>query len=117
MADKAFQKFGMSITQPAKLEPLLRDAGFTNVHCKVFKVPIGIWTKDKTLRLIGLYQKMAIQEFISTFAGRPFKALGMSDAEIEVTLAMSRRGLENNKVHRYFEYYYWYAQKPLSEAN
>ena len=105
-------RFGFSTTIAARLEPLLRDAGFTNIHCKVHKVPIGVWAKDKTLRLIGLYQKTAVLEFISTFAGRPFEALGLNPVEVQVILARARKSLEDPQVHRYFNYYFWYAQKP-----
>ncbi|KFY48756.1 hypothetical protein V495_01056 [Pseudogymnoascus sp. VKM F-4514 (FW-929)] len=112
LAGQAYQKFGMSTSLPAQLEPLLLDAGFQNVHCKVMKVPIGTWAKDKTMRLIGLYQKTAVGDFISTLGGRPFAALGMSEEEAQVTLAFARKALNDPSVHRYFNYYFWYAQKP-----
>ncbi|PHH92361.1 hypothetical protein CDD83_7739 [Cordyceps sp. RAO-2017] len=113
LAGEAYAKFGMSTTIAARLEPYLRDAGFTNVHCKVLKVPIGVWARDDTMRLIGLYQKTAVLEFISTFAGRPFEALGISTAEVQLTLALARKALEDTSVHRYFNYFFWYAQKPV----
>lgn len=112
LAGQAYQKFGMSTALPAQLEPLLLDAGFQNIHCKIMKVPIGTWAKDKTMRLIGLYQKTAVGDFISTLAGRPFEALGMSQEEAQVTLAFARKALNDANVHRYFNYYFWYAQKP-----
>ena len=116
-AELAYAKFGMSTTIAARLEPILRDAGFINIHCKVLKVPIGVWAKDKTMRLIGLYQKTAVLEFISTFAGRPFEALGLDPAEVQVDLALARKAVEDTKVHRYFHYYFWYAQKPMKAAS
>ncbi|KAM4057256.1 methyltransferase [Hirsutella rhossiliensis] len=100
IAREAYSKFGMSTTIAAELEPYLRDAGFTNIHCRVLKVPIGVWARDETMRLIGLYQKTAVVEFISTFAGRPFEALGIPAAEIQLTLAMARKALEDTSVHR-----------------
>ncbi|KFZ23353.1 hypothetical protein V502_02174 [Pseudogymnoascus sp. VKM F-4520 (FW-2644)] len=112
LAGQAYQKFGMSTALPAHLEPLLLDAGFQNIHCKIMKVPIGTWAKDKTMRLIGLYQKTAVSDFISTLAGRPFEALGMSQEEAQVTLAFARKALNDANVHQYFNYYFWYAQKP-----
>lgn len=112
LAGEAFTKFGLDVKITARLEPLLLEAGFVNIHCKVKKVPIGPWAKGPTMRLIGEYQRTAVREIASTFAGRPFKALGMSDVESQVTLAMARRGLEDLSVHRYFNYYFWYAQKP-----
>jgi hypothetical protein len=113
-AGAAYKKFGMSTTLPAELEPYLRDAGFENIHCKVMKVPIGTWARDKTMRLIGLYQKLAVVDFIPTLAGRPFQALQIAEAEAEVRVALARKALENSSVHRYFNYYFWYAQKPGS---
>lgn len=112
LAGQAYQKFGMSTARPAQLEPLLLDAGFQNIHCKIMKVPIGTWAKDKTMRLIGLYQKTVVGDFIPTLAGRPFAALGMSQEEAQVTLAFARTALNDANVHRYFNYYFWYAQKP-----
>ncbi|TWU76084.1 hypothetical protein ED733_007616 [Metarhizium rileyi] len=113
-AGEAYKKFGMSTSLPAALEPLLRQAGFENVHCQVLKVPIGTWAKDRMMRAIGLYQKMAVLDFIPTLTGRPFQALRISEAEAEVRVALARKGLEDPSVHRFFNYYFWYAQKPGS---
>ncbi|RDA92019.1 hypothetical protein CP533_0998 [Ophiocordyceps camponoti-saundersi (nom. inval.)] len=112
LAGDAYAKLGYNTTIAARLEPLLREAGFRNVHCRVMRVPIGVWARDETLRLIGLYQKTAVEEFISTFAGRPFEALGISTAEVQLVLALARKALDDTGVHRYFNYYFWYAQKP-----
>lgn len=111
-AGAAYKKFGMSTTLPAEIEPYLREAGFENIHCRIMKVPIGVWAKEKTMRVIGLYQKMAVVDFIPTLAGRPFQALQISETEAEVRVALARKGLEDPSVHRYFNYYFWYAQKP-----
>ncbi|KAG5947513.1 hypothetical protein E4U59_000875 [Claviceps monticola] len=94
-ATKAFEKCGMETILAPKLEPYLREAGFENIHCQIFKVPIGPWAKYKTMRIVG----------------RPFQALEMSEAEVEVTIAMARKGLDDPTVHRYFNYYFWYTQK------
>ena len=112
LAGQAFSKFGMNITITSNLEPLLREAGFENIHCMIRKVPIGPWAKDKTLRLIGKCQEIAVLDIIPTLAGRPFEALGMSQVESQVAIAMARKGIADLSVHRYFNYYFWYAQKP-----
>lgn len=114
IAGAAYKKFGMDTTLPATLKQPLLEAGFDNVHCKVFKVPIGAWARDKTLRLIGHYQMIAVREFIPTLAGRPFAAMGMSQADSQVAVALARKSLEDLSKHRYFNYYFWYAQKPNS---
>jgi hypothetical protein len=112
LSHQAFSKFGMDTKLPKKLEPLLRNAGFENIQCVVKKVPIGPWARDRTLRLIGMYQKMAVLELMPALLGRPFKALGMSQVQSQVALAHARTGLADMSVHRYFNYYFWFAQKP-----
>ena len=109
LAYAAFTKFNMNTRLPKALEPLLRTAGFENVQCVVKKVPIGPWARDKTLRVVGMYQKMAVQDILPAFAGRPFTALGMSQVESQVTLAHARQALGDARAHRYFLYYFWFA--------
>jgi hypothetical protein len=116
LADQAFTKFGMNVKLARDLEPILREAGFVNIQCVAKKVPIGVWAKNKTLRLIGLYQKMAVTDILGAVAGRPFAALGIPANEREVIIALARRAMEDNSVHRYFTYYFWYAQKPTDVA-
>ncbi|KAL1853639.1 hypothetical protein VTK73DRAFT_8908 [Phialemonium thermophilum] len=111
---EAFAHFGMDVSLPTVLGPMLRGAGFDNVHCVVKKVPIGAWALDPALRVIGHYQRLAVQDFLPALAGRPFEALGMSRTESEVTLALARNALKDMRVHRYFCYYFWYAQKPVN---
>ncbi|KAK3493611.1 S-adenosyl-L-methionine-dependent methyltransferase [Neurospora crassa] len=112
-SQEAFAKFNMNITMPKTLRRYLADAGFVNIQCVVKKVPIGVWAKDKTLRLVGMYQKMAILEIMEALAGRPFDALGLDPVQREMILMEARKGLDNPRVHRYFNYYFWFAQKPL----
>ncbi|KAK4069809.1 hypothetical protein Purlil1_13641 [Purpureocillium lilacinum] len=116
-AGKAWAKLGLSTTIAAELESYLCDAGFINVHCKVFKVPIGAWAKDGAMRLIGLYQKHAVDGFMSVLAGRPFHALGLDPNAVQIDLAAARRSMDDTSVHRYFCYYFWYAQKPTTPAD
>ena len=112
LADQAFSKFGMNVKLARDLEPVLRDAGFVNIQCIAKKVPIGVWAKNKTMRLIGLYQKMAVADILGAVAGRPFAALGIPPDEGSVIIALARKALDDTRVHRYFTYYFWYAQKP-----
>ncbi|KAG6143715.1 hypothetical protein E4U38_003606 [Claviceps purpurea] len=114
LTERAFEKFGMRSKLPAELEPYLREAGLENIHCKIFKVPIGPWAKDHLMRVVDLYQILAVMEILPSMSGRLFHALEMSEAEAEVAIAMARKGLNDPNVHRYFNYYFWYAQKPGS---
>lgn len=112
LLDLAFQKFDMDMRLAEKLEPLLQAAGFVNISCVVKKTPVGVWARDKTLRLIGMYHKIAMLDLLPTFAGRPFMALGLTPEEAHVRVALARKALGDANVHRYANYYFWIAQKP-----
>jgi hypothetical protein len=55
-------KLGVNMGAPKTNPQKLRDAGFINVEEKVFKVPIGPWAKNKTLKTIGVYERSALYD-------------------------------------------------------
>ncbi|KAK0624950.1 S-adenosyl-L-methionine-dependent methyltransferase [Bombardia bombarda] len=112
LCQEAMGKFGSDFQLGNRLEEPLIKAGFVNVSCKRFKVPLGTWAKDKRLRLIGLYFKTVIEPLTGAMAAKPFPALGMSDVEIQVFLAGVRKDMANTNYHAYFEYLFWTGQKP-----
>ncbi|KAI8296353.1 Secondary metabolism regulator LAE1 [Colletotrichum sp. SAR11_240] len=89
----------------------LEGAGFKEIRCEVKKVPIGTWAKDEILRLCGLYLKNAIKDVLPAMQ-KPFEANGLSPVETEVWNAIARKEIEDNSKHRYFNFYFWHAQKP-----
>lgn len=106
---ETFAKFGWAFDMAPKVGACLRDAGFENIQCTIKKVPIGVWAQDKTLRLIGLYQKMLILDLLPAFA-RPFESVGMTPEESESILESARRAVRAHGVHRYYKYYFWYPK-------
>jgi len=54
--------FGVDLLAVTANAQRLRDAGFVNVEEKVFKIPLGIWPKNKTMKLIGLYLRTVIYD-------------------------------------------------------
>ncbi|KAK4032859.1 S-adenosyl-L-methionine-dependent methyltransferase [Parachaetomium inaequale] len=112
LAQRAFTKFDMNVTLPKDLEHLLLEAGFESIQCVVKKVPIGGWARDKKLRVIGTYQKMVVEGFMSVLRLRPFTALGMSQDESQEIVDHARKALADTTVHRHLHYFVWFAQKP-----
>jgi hypothetical protein len=45
--------FGVDLPAVTGNAQRLRDAGFVNVEEKVFKIPLGTWPKNKTMKMIG----------------------------------------------------------------
>ncbi|CAG1982094.1 unnamed protein product [Fusarium graminearum] len=93
-AATAVASFGMKFRAGENLREPLEKAGFVNVSCKVLKVPIGTWAKDKKLRLIGLYLKTAVSDMFGAMAAKPLRKV-MGPDEIELFLIDARKDLNN----------------------
>ncbi|KAH6876611.1 S-adenosyl-L-methionine-dependent methyltransferase [Thelonectria olida] len=113
-AETAVKEFGMKFRAGENLREPLEQAGFVNVSCKVLKVPIGTWPKDKKMALIGLYCRNAVSDMFGAMAAKPFRKV-MDPVEIEMFLAAARKDLANPNMHAYEKYYFWMGQK--LEAN
>jgi len=111
LLNKAFKGFGTEFDNGERMASMMEDAGFVNVHEKILKVPIGTWPKNKTLRLVGMYWRLAISDFLPPVGGRILLSLGMSPEEIEVFLVGVRKALADTSVHSYFNYHMCYGQK------
>ncbi|KAI1850903.1 hypothetical protein JX265_007228 [Neoarthrinium moseri] len=109
---EAFSKLGYDVHAASKLGEPLRQAGFTNVQCVVKKIPVGTWARDRRLRLTGHYLKLVIQDFLPALAGKPLQVLGLNTVERELWRAAAFKALEDMSVHRYWNFYFWYGQKP-----
>ncbi|GAB1319386.1 Helix-turn-helix, Psq [Madurella fahalii] len=108
---QAMAKFGMNLNLGTKVGEYLERAGFINVTCIRKKLPIGTWPRDKTMRLIGLYVRENMYQSLPSL-GKAFANLGMSETEREAFAAKVRESAEDARLHRYYNYYFWYAQKP-----
>ncbi|KAH7018556.1 S-adenosyl-L-methionine-dependent methyltransferase [Microdochium trichocladiopsis] len=101
LATQAFERIGYDVHLASKLREPLEKAGFVNVRCVVKKIPIGTWPADKTLRLVGMYMKTAIQSFLPVIIAKPLALLGIPEDEREVWRALALRSLSKSDQHRY----------------
>ena len=62
MGVRCFAKSGKNIDTVEKLRPRIEAAGFTNIHEKVYKVPIGDWVKNPLLKEAGKYHQAQLLE-------------------------------------------------------
>jgi hypothetical protein len=91
--------------------------GFMNIHHEVFKILIGTWPKNKTLKTVGLYMRTAVLDRLDTMSFGPLcKGLGWSKEEVQVYLINVRKCLMDNTVHSYFPFHVSYGQKPENET-
>ena len=109
----AMSRFGYDINKPLHLRDYLEKAGFQNVQCIIKKLPLGTWPKDKTLRLVGYYAYLALIDSLPALLAKPFADLGISEEERQLWGAKVSQAAMETDVHRYYNYYFWFAQKPL----
>ncbi|KAL1614924.1 hypothetical protein SLS54_009373 [Diplodia seriata] len=86
-----------------RLEGYVKEAGFVNVHHEVFKVPVGGWPKDKSLKQCGLMNLIQSLEGLEAFSYRIFTdMLRWEVDEVNVFLAKVRNDLKNKNIHAYY---------------
>lgn len=114
---QAMAVFGVNIVGPAQYAGQLRNAGFENVQEQIMKLPIGVWPRDRRMKVVGLYHRAVIYDGLQGIAMAPFtRALGWTKDQVEVFLVDIRKGLMDSKTHSYFPFYDVVARKPLGNA-
>ncbi|KAL6410877.1 methyltransferase type 11 [Ilyonectria robusta] len=97
----------------SKLEGWVKDAGFENIVHKRYRVPIGPWPKDPTLKQIGAHNYMQINGGLEGLTLRLYTSvLHWKEDEILVFLSQVRKSLKNPNVHAMFDLHVVYGQKP-----
>jgi hypothetical protein len=115
---EGFRKFGVNALATEKSRELLTDGGFIDVEEKVWKVPVGIWPKDPTMKTIGLYNRSIIIDGLQGVGMAPLtRALGWTPAEVEVFLVEVRKSLMDSSIHSYYTFHAVYGRKPLISAS
>lgn len=81
----------------------MRDAGFINVTRLTFKMPIGPWAKNKTLREAGMFGYINLMDGFYGLSVKVFtQMLGWQVEELEVLLAQCRQELRRKDIHGYW---------------
>jgi hypothetical protein len=111
---QAMAVFGVNIVGPSRYASQLRDAGFEQVDEQIMKLPVGVWPRDRRMKVVGLYNRAVIYDGLQGIAMAPFtRALGWTKEQVEVFLVEMRRGLMDPSTHAYFPFYAVIARKPL----
>ncbi len=88
----------------SQLEGWVKDAGFKNVVHTRYKIPIGPWARDPTLKEIGMWNYMQVTSGLEGLTMRLYTTvLKWKPEEILVLLAKVRKDLTNPKIHAMFD--------------
>jgi hypothetical protein len=124
---KAFRDNGTEACPGKYLEGWVKDAGFTNVHHEIIKIPVGPWPKNKQIvsfcissyrnrriarltldknekKEIGLMNLIQLLEGLEGFSLRIYTGfLKWQVEEVQVLLAKVRQNLKRKDIHALFD--------------
>ncbi|PSN72471.1 S-adenosyl-L-methionine-dependent methyltransferase, partial [Corynespora cassiicola Philippines] len=113
LCNDAAAMFGKEIKIADRLKQRMLDAGFTDVHEKIVKIPIGPWPKDPKMKEVGRYQRehmaMGIEPYTLGFIG---KVLGWGETECKVLIAKVINEVRDRSLHLYLRFYFVHGRKP-----
>ncbi|CAG7562477.1 unnamed protein product [Fusarium equiseti] len=102
------------IARDGHQEEYMREAGFTDMVSRSWKVPVGGWPQDEKLKQIGLYNGAFIDQSLDGFAIFPVgEILGWSVDEVTALVAQMRKALREPRAMPYFIVHMVYGRKPL----
>ncbi|KIW29363.1 uncharacterized protein PV07_05182 [Cladophialophora immunda] len=112
---RGMEMIGMGgFCKPELVMEQMRNAGFVNVTCRKFKIPIGPWPRDPQLRQAGMFGLVNILDGIQGLSLKIFtELLGYSLDELENLLADCRREARDRAVHSYWPLFVILGQKPV----
>jgi hypothetical protein len=111
----ALANLGVNFNATLLLADMMREAGFVNVTTRIFHVPIGVWPKNKVLKMVGLYWRTILMMGVHPIAIGPMtRGLGWSAEQVEVWLVGVRKAYMDNWVHSHMPLNIICGQKPES---
>ena len=114
---EGYGRFGVNALAMENNRALLENGGLVNVGERIWKVPIGAWPKDPTMKTVGIYNRSIIIDGLQGVGMAPLtRALKWSPEQVEVFLMDVRRSLMKSPAHAYYTFHCVYGQKPGGEA-
>ncbi|KAK1487177.1 TAM domain methyltransferase [Colletotrichum cuscutae] len=90
----------------------MRDLGFQNVKHRHYKIPIGPWAKDPSLKDIGMGNLIQMLEGLDAFTLKLFfTALDWTREKALVLLSQVRQEMKACETHVYLHFHVVYEQK------
>jgi SAM-dependent methyltransferase len=89
--------------RPELVMQQMQNAGFVNVVCRRFKLPVGPWPRDEALRQAGLFGLVNVLEGLQGLSLKIFtELLHYSLDDLEALLVECRQEVRDRTVHGYW---------------
>ena len=110
---EALAVLGVNFSATLLLADMMREAGFVNVTTRIFQIPVGVWPKNKVLKMVGLYWRTVLIMGLQPIAIGPMtRGLGWTREQVEVWLVEVRKAYMDTWVHSHMPLYIICGQKP-----
>ena len=81
----------------------LEKVGFVNVTVHDFKWPIGMWPRDRKMKMIGEWSKENTLDLLEALAIAPLtRTLKWPLEEVRMLLQLAEADIENKGIHAYW---------------
>lgn len=102
----AGDKSGRELNIYYKLKEWVIAAGFEDVTLSVYVLPFSPWPRDPSLKALGKYQAVQLQQAIDSYSLRLYtQVLGWSPDVAQIHNALVKQELRDKKLHAYVETY------------
>ncbi|KAL4886804.1 S-adenosyl-L-methionine-dependent methyltransferase [Aspergillus karnatakaensis] len=109
---EASGKFGKQFSVAGNYKQWMADAGFTDVHEEIYKVPFSPWPKNPKLKSLGRFHQANMLEALEAYSlALMTRFLGWTVDDVQVLLAGVRKELQDRTLHIYSRLYVVYGQK------
>lgn len=113
LIDQGLAAVGINFKAVLEMADMMREAGFVNVTTRIFHVPIGVWPKNKVLKMVGMYWREILLMGAEPIELGPLtRGLKWSREEVEVHLVAVRKAYMDAWVHSHMPLHIICAQKP-----
>lgn len=114
LIQEASARFGKPMANMDEWADKMIHAGFEDVTCKIFKVPISPWPQDRKMKEIGKYFQAQQMQGITSYVPELLQMmLGWEKEEVDVLMAHAKRELVDTAVHQYGKLYFVYGRRPV----
>ncbi|KAK1574592.1 methyltransferase domain-containing protein [Colletotrichum navitas] len=111
---KGLALLGSPFEDIGRLEGVMKDAGFEDVHVKRFKWPTNSWPKDPNYKELGIWTYENLSPNWEGFLMATLtRALDWTREEVLVLAMEARKDSGNKNIHAYYQMWSIHGRKPL----
>jgi len=110
LVDKGSHALGRDFGRVPQYKSYFEEAGFEDIVEKQLAWPIGMWARDRRMKMLGAWAKEDVLSGLHGWSAAVLtRGLGMSSQEVEILLMEVRNDINSNWLHAYIP-----MQVPLS---